>query len=154
MKIKVKESSKSRPVWVESDSFIEEGILPRIPPSSYTHPSTHPASMITEDTGRNFVTLGQKNNIHSPGSDNQDLSGLQPKESGKGLSTNDLTAGLKTSYDNAYLHSQTAHAPSNAQPNNISDVNAGLLTGGQETTLHTHPGGGGGLSQQQIEGLI
>jgi hypothetical protein len=30
-------------------------------------------------------------NDHAPGSDNQDLSGLQPKETGKGLSTNDYT---------------------------------------------------------------
>jgi len=36
--------------------------------------------------------------IHSSGSDNQDLSGLQPKETGKGLSTNDLTTTLKANY--------------------------------------------------------
>jgi hypothetical protein len=65
-----------------------------------------------------------------------------------------LTTILKTNYDTAHIHSQTTHAPSNAQPNNISDINAGLLTGGQETNLHSHAGGGGGLSQQQIEGLI
>lgn len=50
----------------------------------------------------------------------------------------------KTAYD----HSQTAHAPSNAQANNISDVNATALTGGGETALHYHVGGG--LTQAQI----
>lgn len=28
------------------------------------------------------------------------------------------------------------------------------LLGGQQTILHSHPGSGGGLTQQQIEGLI
>jgi hypothetical protein len=67
MKIKIKENSKSRPQWVDSDSFVEEDVLPRIPPNSYAHPSSHPASMITEDASRNFVTTEQKNNIHAPG---------------------------------------------------------------------------------------
>lgn len=31
-------------------------IAAALPPGSYTHPSTHPASMITEDTSHNFVT--------------------------------------------------------------------------------------------------
>ena len=43
-----------------------------------------------------------------------------------------------------------------AEPNNISDVNATALTDGGETSLHTHPGGGGSVfgadwkSQQNI----
>jgi hypothetical protein len=44
----------------------------------------------------------------------QDLSTLQPKEAGKGLSANDLTAGLKTSYDGAVTHAGSAHAPAGA----------------------------------------
>jgi hypothetical protein len=82
-----------------------------------------------------------------------DLSGKVDKETGKGLSTNDLTDILKTNYNEAYGHSQSTHAPSDAQVNNISDVNAALLIGGQEINLHSHSGSGG-LSQQQIEGLI
>lgn len=53
-------------------------------------------------------------NDHAPESDNQDLSTLQPKESGKGLSATDLTAGLKTSYDGAVTHAGSAHAPAGA----------------------------------------
>lgn len=45
------------------------------------------------------------------------------KESGKGLSANDLTNTLKTNYDAAYTHSQTAHAPAGAEANVQSDWN-------------------------------
>lgn len=38
--------------------------------------------------------------------------------------TNDLTNALKSNYDTAYTHSQSAHAPSNAQKNVQSDWNA------------------------------
>jgi hypothetical protein len=76
------------------------------PPSAYTHPSTHPATIITGDTTHRFVTDAEKTTwghkvdqasgyslvadteiakIHSAGSDNQDLSGLVSKESGKSL---------------------------------------------------------------------
>lgn len=43
-------------------------------------------------------------------------------ETGKGLSTNDLTTTLKSHYDTAYTHSQTAHAPSNAERNVIVGI--------------------------------
>jgi hypothetical protein len=32
-------------------------------PGSYTHPATHPATMITEDTDHNFVTTTEKNKL-------------------------------------------------------------------------------------------
>lgn len=44
------------------------------------------------------------------------------QESGKGLSTNDLTNTLKSNYNSAYTHSTTAHAPSNAEKNTIVGV--------------------------------
>lgn len=44
------------------------------------------------------------------------------KESGKTLTSNDLTDTLKTNYDTAYTHSQAAHAPSNAEKNIIVEV--------------------------------
>lgn len=44
------------------------------------------------------------------------------KVAGKGLSTNDLTAELKGQYDAAYTHSQSAHAPSDAEKNIIVAV--------------------------------
>lgn len=60
------------------------------------------------------------------------------KVDGKVLSTNDLTNALKANYDAAYTHSQSAHAPSNAQKN--SDITKAeieaKLTG--NVTTHTH----------------
>jgi len=44
------------------------------------------------------------------------------KVSGKGLSTHDLTSVLKSNYDTAYTHSQSSHAPSNAQANIIESI--------------------------------
>jgi hypothetical protein len=51
-----------------------------------------------------------------------DLTNYVQKDGTKVLSTNDLTNTLKTNYDNAYTHSQTAHAPSGAQANVIEGV--------------------------------
>ena len=53
---------------------------------------------------------------------NELLSGYVEKVTGKGLSTNDLTDALKSNYDNAYTHSQDAHAPANAQANVLEGV--------------------------------
>lgn len=44
------------------------------------------------------------------------------KVDGKGLSTNDLTSTLKSNYDKAYTHSQSTHAPTNAQANVIESI--------------------------------
>ena len=66
------------------------------------------------------------------------IKGSFEKVNGKGLSTNDLTDDLKANYDSAYEHSQSAHAPSNAQKN--SDITKAeieaKLTG--NITTHTH----------------
>lgn len=60
------------------------------------------------------------------------------KVTGKGLSENDLTNSLKANYDAAHAHSQTTHAPSNAQKN--SDITKAeieaKLTG--NLTSHSH----------------
>lgn len=50
------------------------------------------------------------------------LDGKVNTVTGKGLSTNDLTATLKSHYDTAYTHSQAAHAPSNAERNVIVGI--------------------------------
>jgi len=74
-----------------------------------------------------------------------DLSDYVLKETGKGLSTNDYTTAEKN---------KLAGIEAGAQVNaNItkSEIEA-KLTG--EVTSHSHAGGGGGLSQQQIEGII
>ena len=50
------------------------------------------------------------------------LDGKVDKVTGKGLSTNDLTATLKSHYDAAYTHSTSTHAPTNAQANVIESI--------------------------------
>ena len=44
------------------------------------------------------------------------------KVDGKVLSTNDLTSTLKSNYDASYAHSQTAHAPTDAEKNVIVGI--------------------------------
>ena len=91
-------------------------------PTAYTHPDTHPASMITGlstvATSGSYADLTNKPTIPTV--------------------TNDLTNALKSNYDTAYTHSQSAHAPSNAQKNSDitkSEIEA-KLTG--NITTHTH----------------
>lgn len=61
------------------------------------------------------------------------LDGKVSTVTGKGLSTNDLTATLKSHYDAAYTHSQTAHAPSNAEHNVI----VGIQKNGTDISVNT-----------------
>lgn len=61
------------------------------------------------------------------------LDGKVNTVSGKGLSTNDLTATLKANYDVAYTHSQSAHAPSNAERNVI----IGIQKNGTDVSVNT-----------------
>lgn len=53
---------------------------------------------------------------------NAELDKKVDKVDGYGLSKNDLSDALKVNYDTAYTHSQTAHAPANAQANVIETV--------------------------------
>jgi hypothetical protein len=90
---------------------------------------------------------------HVSGSDNQNLSGLVEKVTGKTLSANDLTDLLKIDYDSAVTHAGSSHAPSNAQKN--SDITGAeieaKLTGSITTHSHTSSGG---LTQSQIRRRI
>lgn len=92
-------------------------------PATFTPSShNHSKSDITD-----FPTIPTKtselNNDSGFLTSHQDITGKVDKVDGKGLSTNDLTTTLKQNYDNAYAHSQTSHAPSNAKPNVQSDWN-------------------------------
>lgn len=61
------------------------------------------------------------------------LNGKVDKVTGKGLSTNDLTNTLKSNYDAAYMHSTSAHAPSNAERNII----VGVQQNGTDLTINS-----------------
>ncbi len=104
-----------------SGSYNDLSDKPTIP-TAYTHPATHPASMITGlstvATSGSYADLTNKPTIPTV--------------------TNDLTNALKSNYDTAYTHSQSAHAPSNAQVNadiTKAEIEA-KLTG--DITTHTH----------------
>ena len=108
-------------------------------PATFTPSShKHSKSEITD-----FPTIPTKtselNNDSGFLTSHQDITGKVDKVDGKGLSTNDLTTTLKQNYDNAYTHSQSTHAPSDAQKN--SDITKeeieAKLTG--EITTHSHP---------------
>ena len=68
-------------------------------------------SELTNDS--NFVTQATLD---------EGLNGKVDKVDGKGLSTNDLTATLKSNYDAAYTHSTSTHAPTDAEKNAIVGI--------------------------------
>ena len=99
-------------------------------PTAYTHPATHPASMITGlstvATSGSYADLTNKPTIPTV--------------------TNDLTNALKSNYDTAYTHSQSAHAPSNAEANvqadwNVTDTGSDAYIKNKPTipAAYTHP---------------
>ena len=103
-------------------NYVTETINDASMSGGYTHPTTHPATMITGlstvATSGSYNDLSNKPTIPTV--------------------TNDLTNTLKSNYNTAYTHSQSAHAPSNAQKN--SDITKteieAKLTG--DITSHTH----------------
>ena len=99
-------------------------------PAAYTHPATHPASMITGlstvATSGSYADLTNKPTIPTV--------------------TNDLTNALKSNYDTAYAHSQAAHAPTNAEANvqadwNVTDTGSDAYIKNKPTipAAYTHP---------------
>ena len=92
--------------------------------TNYTHPTSHSATMITEDSTHRFVTDSEKSSWNN--------------KSNLALGTTSTTA-FRGDYGNtAYTHSQSKHAPSNAQKN--SDITKAeieaKLTG--NVASHTH----------------
>lgn len=92
-----------------------------------------------------------------------DLNTKEDKVIGKGLSTNDLTDELKSNYDTAYTHSQSSHAPSDAQKNSDitkDEIEAKLIgditthTHNQYLTEHQDISGKADVSGQEFTGMI
>ena len=87
---------------------IEDGANKTIVDSALSSTSTNPV--------QNSIINAKFNEIEDS------IAGKVDKVDGKGLSTNDLTATLKSNYDVAYTHSQQAHAPSDAEKNIIVGI--------------------------------
>ena len=187
-----------------TEDYVTETVNNASMSGGYTHPTTHPASMITGlstvATSGNYNDLTNKPTIPSKTSQltndsgyltkHQSLDGLATKSyvdtsvanivnsapetldtlnelatalgndpnfattvsnqignkvdkvNGKGLSTNDLTNTLKSNYDTAYTHSQSTHAPSNAEANvqadwNVTDINSDAYIKNKPNNLAT-----------------
>ena len=112
-----------------SGSYNDLADKPTIP-TAYTHPATHPASMITGlstvATSGSYADLTNKPTIPAV--------------------TNDLTNALKSNYDTAYTHSQSTHAPTNAEANvqadwNVTDTGSDAYIKNKPTipAAYTHP---------------
>lgn len=119
--IGLKANSADLATVATSGSYNDLSDKPTIP-AAYTHPASHPASMIT---GLHTVaTSGDYNDLNNKPS--------------IPTVTNDLTNKLKANYDAAYTHSTSAHAPSNAQKNSDitkAEIEAKLIG---DVTTHTH----------------
>ena len=85
------------------------------------------------NTSTNAISNKAVKNALDNKANNTDLTNKVDKVNGKGLSTNDFTNALKSNYDNAYTHSTSAHAPSNAEKNVI----IGIQKNGTDITPNT-----------------
>jgi hypothetical protein len=89
------------------------------------------SNLVVKETGKSLVSDTEIAKIHSSGSDNQSLSGLEP-------------ANI-----NIQAHVTSAHAPSTAQKNSDItkiEIEAKLIG---ELSSHTHASSGGGLTHAQ-----
>lgn len=90
----------------------------------YVHPSSHPATMITQDTTHRFVTDTEKSTWNA--------------KSTLALGTTSVTAFRGDQGLTAYNHSQTAHAPSDAPSNATFTAHTGdgvaHITGTERST--------------------
>lgn len=98
---------------------IEDGANKTIVDSALSSTSTNPV--------QNSIINAKFNEIEDS------IAGKVDKVDGKELSTNDLTATLKSNYDSAYTHSQSAHAPADAEKNAI----VGIQKNGTDLTVNS-----------------
>ena len=95
--------------------------------------STVTVDTALSNTSTNAISNKAVKNALDNKANNTDLTNKVDKVNGKGLSTNDFTNALKSNYDNAYTHSTSAHAPSNAEKNVI----VGIQKNGTDITPNT-----------------
>jgi hypothetical protein len=136
------------------------------PPTSYTHPTTHPATIITEDTGHRFASDTEKGTWNSK----QDALGFAPCADDDARLSNDRNptththaqgditnlattlSGKEAANSNIQAHVISAHAPSNAQKN--SDITGAeieaKLTGAVTTHSHATPTWKSGIATKNI----
>lgn len=105
--------------------------------NNYTHPAKHKPSDITQDNLHRFITDAERQTWNNKSDFDGNYNKLTNKPTIPTVS-NDLTNTLKANYDSAYTHSQSAHAPTNAQKNSditLLEIEAKLKG---NITTHTH----------------
>lgn len=83
-----------------------------------------------------------------------DVTGLQPALNNKSETTHNHNASYEPINSNIQAHILSVHAPTNAQKNSditLAEIEAKLVG---VLTSHSHPGGGGGLSQPEVLKLM
>lgn len=120
---KIKAIIPTRTSQITNDSgFITSSDLPEGAAASNTSPKMDGTANVGSE-----MAFARGDHVHPSDTTKVD------KVTGKGLSTNDLTDTLKSNYDAAYTHSQSAHAPSTAEKNII----VGIQKNGTDLTVNS-----------------
>ena len=107
-------------------------------PSAYVHPSSHAATMITEDTNHRFVTDTEKNTWSN--------------KSNLILGTTSSTAFRGDQGNTAYIHSQATHAPANAQAN--ADITKEEIEAKLTNEISSHFHTNSVIAEEEVNELI
>ena len=107
-------------------------------PSAYVHPSSHAATMITEDSTHRFVTDTEKSTWNAK----SDLI----------LGTTSSTAFRGDQGNTAYTHSQAAHAPANAQAN--ADITKAEIEAKLTNEISSHFHTNSVIAEEEVNELI
>ena len=107
-------------------------------PSAYVHPSSHAATMITEDTTHRFVTDAEKTTWNNK----SDLI----------LGITSSTAFRGDQGNTAYIHSQATHAPANAQAN--ADITKEEIEAKLTNEISSHFHTNSVIAEEEVNELI
>ena len=107
-------------------------------PSAYVHPSSHAATMITEDETHKFVTDAEKSAWNA--------------KSNLALGTTSSTAFRGDQGNTAYTHSQAAHAPANAQAN--ADITKAEIEAKLTNEISSHFHTNSVIAEEEVNELI
>ena len=120
-----------------SGSYNDLSDKPTIP-SAYVHPSSHAATMITEDSNHKFVTDAEKTTWNNK----SDLI----------LGITSSTAFRGDQGNTAYIHSQAIHAPANAQAN--ADITKEEIEAKLTNEISSHFHTNSVIAEEEVNELI
>jgi hypothetical protein len=125
------------------DQTTIDAIAAQIPQGGYTHPSTHPASMIVEDTNSQFITMAQKTDLTDGGETTLHT------HAGSGLTLTQVKADTDIASAISLKHA------SGSDNQNLGDITKEQIEAKLIGTITSHShASSGGLTQEQILRLI